>query len=267
MQLTTMVYLPPNPDGDCLKCYLATPFSDNELKGFKAAFDLGACFRFAPLMQLRIMDAPVTYMGKSHQYMRAKETEAGNTNPFIVVDEEAKSRRAVWYIDQFAEEDQVEDGVAESRHVVYKILTKTEALASSHVNYCVGTLRIGENLENCGVDFPLTNDFHQPDLFDCEGMDFQQQQSEQDAYVVAEPGEFEENTDPVLFEDFCPTPDKVARLKEHVAESIGLVSSWTVPGDEGPEDIEEWAGKRFPEGSVVLQQKFNPEFPWPARSL
>ncbi|KAF5724855.1 hypothetical protein FMUND_411 [Fusarium mundagurra] len=260
-----MVYLPPNPEPDWLKCYLATPFTDDELKAFKAAFDLGACSKFSPLVQLKILDAPEEYLGKSHQYIRAKVTEAGNTDPFVVVDDEAKSRGAAWYIDQFAEEDDL--GQGESTDFVYKILIKTEDLAISHASYSIGTSRIFEDLDHCGVDFPLTNDFHQPELFDCGGIDFEAQQWEQDAYVVAEPGDFEESTDPVLLEDFGPTPEKVARLKEHVAESIGLISSWTIPGDQEPEHIEEWTGKKFPEGSVVLQQKFNPEFPWPAKLL
>ncbi|KAF5692791.1 hypothetical protein FDENT_2666 [Fusarium denticulatum] len=107
-----MVYLPPNQHGNCFKCYLTTPFTDDELKAFKSRFERGAHYKSAPLMQIRIMHAPDDYLGKSHQYMRAKETEAGNTDPIIVVDEEAKSRRAVWYIDQFATEDQVNDRAA-----------------------------------------------------------------------------------------------------------------------------------------------------------
>ncbi|KAL5591903.1 hypothetical protein FOVSG1_010792 [Fusarium oxysporum f. sp. vasinfectum] len=197
-----MVYLSPSQHGDCLKCYLATPFTDDELKAFKAAFELGACSKFAPLMQLKILHAPEDYLGKSHQYIRAKETEAGNKDPFIVVDDEAHSRGAVWYIDQFAEEDQVEDGEAESTDVVFKIFTQTEALAVSHINYAIANSSIGEDLDNCAVDLPLTNDFHQSELNDCGGLDFEQQQCEQDAWVVAEPGEFEESTNPELLNNF-----------------------------------------------------------------
>ncbi|PCD26862.1 hypothetical protein AU210_013282 [Fusarium oxysporum f. sp. radicis-cucumerinum] len=262
-----MVYLSPSQHGDCLKCYLATPFTDEELEAFKAAFELGACSKFAPLMQLKILHAPEDYLGKSHQYIRAKETEAGNKDPFIVVDDEAKSRGAVWYIDQFAEEDQVEDGEAESTDVVFKILTQTEALAVSHINYAIANSSIGEDLDNCAVDLPLTNDFHQPELNDCGGLDFEQQQWEQDAWVIAEPGEFEESTNPELLNNFSPPPEKVARLKDDVAESIGLVSSWTIPSNAEPIDLEDGTKKEFPEGSVVLQQKYNPEFPWPADSL
>ncbi|KAF5597475.1 uncharacterized protein FSUBG_8509 [Fusarium subglutinans] len=204
------------------------------------------------------MHAPDDYLGKSHQYMRAKETEAGNTDPFIVVDEEAKSRRAVWYIDQFAVEDQVKDGTAESTDVVMKILIQTEGLGINHINYALAKLSIEEGLDNCSVELPLTNDFYQPDPQDCGGPDLQ------DVWVIAEPREFEESTDPKLLNDFSPRPDKVVRLKEDAAESAWLVSSWTIPGDVHPIDL---AQKEFPEGSVVLQQKYKPGFPWPADSL
>ncbi|KAF4341853.1 hypothetical protein FBEOM_4169 [Fusarium beomiforme] len=258
-----MVYLPTLHHGDCLKCYLVTSFTDDELKAFKSAFGLGACSRFSPLMELKLVDTPEDYIGKSHQYMRAKENEAGNNDPFVVVDDEAKSRGAVWYIEQFAEEDHVEDGEAESTDVVFKILIQTEALAMAHINSAIANSSISEDLLNCSVDLPLTNDFHQPDLHDCGGFDWEEEQWHQDAYVTAEPGEFEESTDPELLNNFVPRPDKVARLKEDVAKAVGLISSWMIPGKAEPFDLEDGTRIEFPEGSVVLQQRYNPEHPWP----
>ncbi|KAL7766922.1 hypothetical protein ACKLNR_004838 [Fusarium oxysporum f. sp. zingiberi] len=137
----------------------------------------------------------------------------------------------------------------------------------SHINYAIANSSIGEDLDNCAVDLPLTNDFHQPELNGCGSLDFEQQQWEQDAWVIAEPGEFEESTNPELLNNFSPPPEKVARLKDDVAESIGLISSWTIPSNAEPIDLEDGTKKEFPEGSVVLQQKYNPEFPWPADSL
>ncbi|KAL9562299.1 hypothetical protein ACKAV7_013382 [Fusarium commune] len=259
-----MVYLPPNQHGDCLKCYLATPFTDDELKAFKSAFELGAYYKSAPLMQIKIVHAPDDYLGKSHQYMRAKETEAGNKDPFIVVDKEAKSRRAVWYIDQFAEEAQVEDGVAESTDVIMKILIQTEGLAINHINYAIANSSIEEDLDNCAVDLPLTQNPRHRNLAGRADKSRWYQQPQQDAWVIAEPEEFEESTDPELLNDFSPRPDKVVRLKEDAAKSVGLASSWTIPGDAKPIDLTQ---KEFPEGSVVFQQKYKPGFPWPADSL
>ncbi|KAF4498831.1 hypothetical protein FAGAP_5028 [Fusarium agapanthi] len=235
-----MVYLPPNQHGNCLKCYLTTPYTDDELKAFKSAFERGAYCKSAPMMQITIMHAPDDYLGKSHQYLRAKETEADNTDLFIVVDEEAKSRRAAWYIDQ------------------------PSVWGINYINYITAKSSIEEGLDNCSVDLPLTNDFYQPDPQDCVGPDFEYQQPQQDVGVIAEPGEFEASTDPELLNDFSPRPDKVVRLKEDAADSVGLVSSWTIPGDAKPFDL---AQKEFPDGAVVLQQNYKPGFPWPAESL
>ncbi|KAG5785769.1 hypothetical protein H9Q73_000624 [Fusarium xylarioides] len=259
-----MVYLPPNQHDNCFKCYLTTSFPDGELKAFKSRFERGAYYKSAPLMQITIMHAPDDYLGKSHQYMRAKETEAGNADQFIVVDEAAKSRRAVWYVDQFANEDQVDDGVAESTDVVMKILIQTECLGINYINYITAKSSIEEGLDNCEVELPLTNDFYQPDPQDCGGPDFEYRQPQQHVWVIAEPGEFEESTDPELLNDFSPRPDKVIRLTEDAADSVGLVRSWTIPGDTKPIDL---AQKEFPDGAVVLQQKCKPGFPWPADSL
>ncbi|OBS27873.1 hypothetical protein FPOA_01815 [Fusarium poae] len=258
-----MVYLPPAIPGDCLTAYLVTELTDIELKVIKSAFELGACSKFSPLLELKIVRAPEDYWGKSHQYIRAKENEAGRDEAFAVIDDEAKKRGGIWYIDQFADEDQVEDGEAESTDVVFKILIQTEALALTQVNYSIANMSIGEDLDNCGVNTLLTNDFHQPDLCDCGGFDWVDQQKYQNAWVTAEPGEYEESTDDELRNNFMPRPRKVARLKEDVARSVGLVSSWTIPGKAKAIENEDGTKKEFPPGSVVLQQRYDPDFPWP----
>ncbi|KAJ4258933.1 hypothetical protein NW762_008020 [Fusarium torreyae] len=258
-----MVYLPPASNVDCLTAFLTTALTDDELNTFKSAFELGACSRFSPLLELKIVRAPEDYIDKPHQYVRFKENEAGRETPFAIIDEEAKRRGAIWYIDHFADEDQVEDGVAESTEVVMKILTKTEALPLAYVNYDIANMSVEEDLDNCGVEMPFTNNFHQPELNDCGGIDFEEQQWHQDAWVTAEPGEFEESTDDKLRDNFMPRPDKVARLKEEVAQVVGLLSSWTIPSESRPVELPDGTKKTFPDGSVVLQQRYNPEHPWP----
>ncbi|KAF4454413.1 hypothetical protein F53441_3039 [Fusarium austroafricanum] len=260
-----MVYVPP-ASPDCLTAYLATTFTDDELKAFKSAFELGACSKFNPMLEIKIVHAPDDYLGKSHQYMRAKENEAGNEGPFLVIDDEAKERGAAWYVSTFASDEEVEDEEAESTDAVWKILIKTEALALAHVNYDIANMSIGEDLDNAGVELPLTNDFHQPELNDCGGIDFYEEQSRQDTWVTAEPGEFEESTDPENLNNFMPRPDKVARLKEEVARSVGIVPRWAIPSEAGPVENDDGTQIEFPEGSVVLQQAYNPDHPWPEAS-
>ncbi|KAI6756915.1 hypothetical protein HG530_011513 [Fusarium avenaceum] len=259
-----MVYVQPNADpDDCLTAYLVTNLTDNELKKFKSAFELGACSRFSPLLHLKIVRAPEDYWGKSHQYIRLQEDKAGREESFGLIDDEAKERGGIWYIDRFFDEDDVENEIAVSTDVLMKILVKTEALALSHVNYVISNMSIFEDLDNCGVDSPIANDFKQPELDDCGGMDFEDQQWYQDVWVTAEPGEFEESTDPKHLDNFSPRPDKVARLKKDIAKSVGIVSDWTFIGDAEPIDLDNGKKKKFPPGSVVLQQRYNPDFAWP----
>jgi hypothetical protein len=258
-----MVYVPPRGDEDCLTAYVITHLSDNELKTFKSAFELGACSRFSPILELKIVRAPEAYWGKPHQYILSQENEAGREGPFGLIDDEAKEKGAIWYIDRFFDEDEVADGEAESTDVVMKILIKTEAFALAHVNYVIANSSIPEDLDICNVETPIRNDFDQPELDDCGGLDFEDQQWHQAAWPTAEPGEFEESTDEKLRDNFMPRPAKVARLKEDVAQAVGLVSDWTIPGDAEPIDLGGGKKKEFPPGSVILQQNFNPGFAWP----
>ena len=166
----------------------------------------------------------------------------------------------------------MEDGEAKSTGVVYKILIKPEALALAWVNYDIANAAVGEDLINCGVGLPLVNDFEQPDVWDCGGLDMEDEEWHQDVWVTAEPGEYEESTDKKLREDFLPIPDKVARLKEGVAEEVGLVNSWSLIDEAEDVELPDGTTKTFPEGSVVLKFRYNPEFPrpraqWPEGSL
>jgi hypothetical protein len=262
-QSLNMVYVPPSGSEDCLTAYLVTHLTDNELRAFKSAFELGACSRFSPLLHLKIVRAPEAYWGKTHQYIRSQEDEAGRDDPFGLIDDEAKERGAIWYIDRFFDEDEVADELAESTNVVMKILIKTEAFALAHVNYVIANMSIIEDLGNCSVDTPITNDFNQPELDDCGGMDFEDEQWHQDAYIIAEPGEFEESTDGKLLDNFGPRPEKVVRLRKDVAQAVGLVSDWTFHGDAESIDLRNGEKKQFPPGSVALQQRYNPDFAWP----
>ena len=258
-----MVYLYPPGDADCITAYLATNFTDNELKELKTAFEFGACSRFDPLLELKIIRAPEDYLGKSHQYIRARENDAGREDAFALIDDEAKERGGIWYIDQFAEEDQVENETAESTDVVFKILIQPVPFALAAVNYRIANMSVEEDLEAFGVEFPLKNDFHQPEVLDDRGMDFDDQQRSYSGRVTAEPGEFEESTDDQDRSGFMPRPDKVVKLKEEVARSIGVVSRWTWPSKPEPAEKDDGTKIKFPPGSVQLQQNYNPEFPWP----
>ncbi|SPJ75698.1 uncharacterized protein FTOL_05429 [Fusarium torulosum] len=193
----------------------------------------------------------------------AHQDEAGIEDLFGLIDDEAKEKGAICYIDRFFDEDEVVDELAESTDVVIKILIKTEAFALAHACYVVATSSIIEDLDICSVETPITNDFVQPELYDCGGIDFEDQQWHQDVWPTAEPGEFEESTEGKLLDNFMPRPEKVVRLREDVAQAVGLVSDWTFYDDAESIDLGNGEKKEFPPGSVVLQQRYNPDFAWP----
>lgn len=258
-----MVFIEPHADVTCLLAYLVAPLTDDELAKVKTQFELGACSRFNPLLELKIVRPPNDYIGKSHQYMRAREDEAGREDAFVVIDEDAVKRHAVWYVDAFADADMVEDGEAESTEVVMKILVKTECLALTQINYEIANTSIGEDLDNAGVETPLKNDFLQPEVSDCGGMDMKEQQRFQDVEVTAAPGEFEKTREQALLENFSPQPDELGKLKDEVAQAAGLLASWTFISEAEPVDMPDGSQKTFPAGSVVLQQRYDPDFAWP----
>jgi hypothetical protein len=261
-KLNIMVFIEPHSDVTCLTAYLVAPLTDNELAKVKTEFELGACSRFNPLLELKIVRPTGYYLSKSHQYIRTQEDEAGRENPFIIIDDDAVKRHAVWYVDAFADAESVENGEAESTEVVMKILVKTECLALTQINYEIANIDIDEDLDNCGVDRPLKNDFWQPEVSDCGGMDMEDQQRYQDVEVTAEPGEFEETRDNVLLENFSPQPEKLGKLKYEVARTAGLLAPWTFIGKAGTVGMPDGSQKTFPVGSIVLQQRYDPDFPW-----
>ena len=258
-----MVFIEPHPDATCLTAYLVASLTDDELAKVKAKFEIGACSRFNPLLELKIIHSPDDYIGKSHQYMRAKENEAGREEAFIVIDEDAIKRHAVWYVDAFADADAVERGEVESTEVVMKILVKTECLALTRINYEIANMDIEEDLDYAEVERPLRNDFWQPEVSDCGGLDMVDQQRYQDVEVTAEPGEFEESREKELLDNLSPRPDKVGKLKDEVARAAGILASWTFIGDADPVDLPDGSQKTFPAGSVRLQHTYDPDFLWP----
>ncbi|KAI4645955.1 hypothetical protein J4E93_005534 [Alternaria ventricosa] len=258
-----MVFISPPFDVTSLTAYLVATLNDNELAKVKTEFEHGACSRFQPSLELKIIRPPDDYIGKSHQYMRAKENEAGRESPFVVIDEDAVKRSAVWYVYAFADDEMVEEGQAESTQVVVKLLVKTECLALTYINYEIANIDIDEDLDNAEVERPLKNDFFQPLVSDCGGMDMREQQRDQDVEVTAEPDEFEETREKALLANFSPQPDKLGKLKDEVARAAGLLAAWTFVDEAQPVDMPDGSQKTFPAGSVVLQQKYDPDFPWP----
>ncbi|KAI1082413.1 hypothetical protein F5B20DRAFT_531200 [Whalleya microplaca] len=258
-----MVFVPPNDEIPRFNAYLLKPLSEVELKAFKRQFEIGTCAPFNTKLELVIKKAPEDYLNQPHSYIRIKENEAGRTDPFILIDERVVSDGAVWYVDRFADEDEVKEGMAQSTSVLWQILLKTDCLALTWVNYDIVNMTIQEDLGNCGVELPAPENFEQPEIWDI-GMDMEKEMYEQDIWITAGPDEIEESTDRKLRDKFLPRPKRVARLKEGLAEEVGLINRWTIPSEAEPWEFPDGSTKEFPKGSVVLQLKYNPEFAWPA---
>ncbi|GAP92430.1 hypothetical protein SAMD00023353_7900270 [Rosellinia necatrix] len=261
-----MVYIAPNPDAPRLKAYLLPSFPASELAAFKHAFELGTCAPFDTMLELVIQHAPKDYAGKSYEYMRKKEHESGNTGPFILVDARGAGGRAgaVWYVDQFATQDEVDDGEAVSTDVVWRILVKTDCLALTWANYDIANTSLQEDLEGLGVELPVDAGYEVGEADCCGGLDVLEERGSRDAAaVVARPGEFEESTDDALRADYMPRPARVVRLREGLAETLGVVNAWTIPSPARSRKNPDGSRETFPKGSVALQLRYDPNFDWP----
>ncbi|KAL2204017.1 hypothetical protein CC79DRAFT_1277307 [Sarocladium strictum] len=247
---------------ETLTAYVTTELTAAELDDFKSRFESGACSRFCPLLHVKLVRAPQDYIGQSIQHIRTKEDAAGRGEPFLVIDEEARKRGGIWFIESFALEDNVEMGTAASTDVVLKALYKPEVVALAAVNFLGANMGIEEDIEGCGVELPLTNESVQPELI---GEDYPDVRDEQDAVVIAEPGEFETTTSKATIDGLgmMPVPKKVGRLTEEVARANGFVNDWTRVEKPEPIELPKGAKKYFPKESVALQLKYDPEHPWP----
>jgi hypothetical protein len=263
-----MVFLHPDTTNiPRLQAYILPSFPASELEPFKRAFELGTCAPFAPMLELMIQPAPAGYEGDaSYAHMRRSEDEAGRTEPFVLLDARAAGGRdgSVLYVDRFALADEVDDGEAASTDVVWRIRVRTEHLALMHVNYDIANMTLQEDLVELGVEFPIGVDYEIPEAADSGDPDFVlEERKSQIALAVAYPGEYEESAEEGLRKKFLPLPDKVARLKEGVAEEVGLINDWTIPSLARPVEMPDGSLKEFPEGSVQLQLRYDPDFDWP----
>ncbi|KAI8949420.1 hypothetical protein F4801DRAFT_401358 [Xylaria longipes] len=260
-----MVFIVPNAGAERLRAYLLPSFPLSELPALKKAFEFGTCAPFATMLELVIAHAPADWVDQSFEYMRQKEDEAGREEPFVVVDERGAGGRegAVWYVARFATEDEVEDGEAASTDVVWRIPVKTECLALTCVNYEIANTTLQEDLDQFGVELPVDTDYEVDEADDCGGLDMEGERKGKGAVVIAEPGEFVESTDEALRKNYMPRPEKVARLKDGVAETVGVVNAWSRPSSVSSWEMPDGTEKQFPEGSIQLQLNYDPDFDWP----
>jgi hypothetical protein len=79
---------PDVPLADTLNAFLVTNLTTSQLDQFKRAFEKGAKVHLRPMLHLKIIEAPENYLNTSLAHIRTQEIEAGNTDPFVVIDDE-----------------------------------------------------------------------------------------------------------------------------------------------------------------------------------
>lgn len=264
-------------DADTLKAFLVTELSASQLKQFKLSFEKGAKVHLRPMMHLKIIQAPKNYSKATHAQIRKKENDAGNTDPFVIIDHNHAENGAVWYVADFADGDDVENGFAASEDVLMQALVLTKRLAISHICWQQGNPPMGEELEALDIA-PLRKDSEQsaPVGADHGGDDEDEMWSTDEIEVIAETGEYETTTDLDVRSNMSTMPDEAVRLIPAIAQREKLISEWTFPQD--PEDQDEddsdsdGSQEDLPAGSIRFAAKYDPNVPrlkyeWPEGSL
>lgn len=283
-----------------LHAYLTANLSDAELDQVHNDFELGSNAKIDPTMELFIHNVPEYHQMTHADIRRAldtqdrteegeeegdegeeeedaddeeTETELEETKdrpgewedvpepePFLIIDANTPKSRALWYVDRFADEEEVEDGVASSTDVLWELLVETKYAPERKANYEIGNGSIQEDLEICDVLVPFDPSKRpqtKPFNFDPETVE-----PCQTVYLVAEPAEFEESmdqrhTDEILILGRTSAhPQRVVRLKEDVAREHGIIPGWSSPSEH--QDNE---GKKFPKGSVTFAQSWDMDAP------
>jgi hypothetical protein len=125
-----MVYFPDHEQESKVRltAFLTAKLTSEQLDAIQHAFGKGS-FNLSPSCDtvLFIVDKP-EYHGLSHAAIRRAET---GEEPFLIIDEKTPIDGGIWYVDNFATEEDVDDEMAESTDVLWKIRTKIEDVVLS----------------------------------------------------------------------------------------------------------------------------------------
>lgn len=260
-------------DADTLWAFLVTHRSAGQLAKFKSTFEKGANVHFRPLMH---PSPTYIYTDTSHAHIRTQENEAGNTDPFVIIDEKWAEKGAVWYVADFADDFDVECGFAESEEVLMQALVRTERLATSHVCWQEGNPPKGEELEALESSVvPLRTDTEQLEPLSADDED-DESWSGEDVDVVAEAGEYETTKSYAVRSNMSPMPREAVRLLPGIAQRENLVSDWTWPRrvseSLAPDNDDDDDDEINPTGRVRMSVQYDSGVPrfhyvWPKGSL
>ncbi|KAF1850316.1 uncharacterized protein K460DRAFT_382070 [Cucurbitaria berberidis CBS 394.84] len=219
-----MVY---NPDlfrsKERINAVLVADLTPAQLDAVQDRFGIGANLCSPnPSEQLFIHDKR-EWSASSHADMKRAYPD---TQPLLVVDSHTPVDGGIWYIDRFADADDVESEQAENTNTLFKIRMTTEDVVISYVNYGHNT-DIREDMDEVDIDYPTPENFEQDTLFKT-GSDYIKERFINPTWVTATPDEIEETTDGQVLDTFMPRPDIAYRLRPQVARQHGLKSRWTL---------------------------------------
>ena len=285
-----MVFVIPPSEPETLHAYLTTDLSEAQLNSIHEDFEYGAQAHIQPCMRLHIHDFRA-HRSKSHAEIRklvtaeqtggtdtdndgeveavieavqaegdegADEDEAGDgwedepgPQDFLLIDDLFHEAGAIWYVQDFATQDEVDEKEAVSTETLWEMSMLPMEAPSTKQNYEIANMTIVEDLGTTGVKLPFRNGAQKKAWSlgkeHHEGMLHTVQLN-----VVAEPGEWERSTKEEDRKVLYPPPDMVGRLKVKVAKEVGVVPGWTVPNE--PKWFPGMEGKKFKKGTMVLSQ-------------
>jgi hypothetical protein len=249
------------PSIPILHAYLACPLTAAQLDRVHTEFEFGSFARFAPTHHLHIHNEP-RYHGLCHADIRRDLDEQGITDNILILDEKVETDGAAWIVERLVSQDDVDNGQAVSIHDVWEILTRIDQVSIVEVNYHIANMSIQEDLRNCGLEWPYDPRAHPQTGIHSSGIDMQKFQYQQIAYLVAEPGDYEEAPSSPAPEGSSrfmrlgggQPPAKLHRLKPELATRHGLLPDWRPASP---------AGAQYPDGSIGLSQSWNPDHDFP----
>jgi hypothetical protein len=170
----------------------------------------------------------------------------------LVIDANTPLDGGIWYLDRFAEQADVDDGVAESLNTLCKIRMDIRLVVIENMLYSIGHRDIRDGLHIVHVPFPIPDDFDQDKVYDV-GANSCKPDFGTATWVTATSDELERSTDSKDLENFRPQPDIVYRLKKDVARHAGLKRQWIMASEASEEVV-------LPDGEKKRS------FHWEARS-
>ncbi|KAF2186617.1 hypothetical protein K469DRAFT_686998 [Zopfia rhizophila CBS 207.26] len=218
-----------------LQGYLTSPLPANTIE--KVQFDFASTAD--EQVRLAIHDDAEFYGKTAEEIRRALEARNPAVEDFLLVGEDVVETDAVWYVGEWVTDEEFENEMVQrsDQPVVWRMRVMVKAAPSRWIDYSIANSSIQEDIDSTVDTWPC--DLNAPAR--AFGQDEFPRQSEPDrwrppAYVIADPGEWEEGPGNLM--DVDPPQERVYRLKKEVAEQYGLRNDWAIgwrpeAGDDG----------------------------------